>query len=395
MSEPTHEDLKRRIAELEEQLARTAAAQRETVSRLDRYRSMIDGMDVALLIANPEGVVIDVNRKAGELTGREREELVGRSQAEMVVERERARFDTEFRNVLEGALTRAGFTLRKNDGTELPVEVRFQRVESGEELLVCSFVEDVSALALRDRRRFQEAKAATAGTLCEGVAHQFNNLLARMMACAEDAGEEDLDPEVFQRLRTIVQTCQEGSRITESLLSYAGRRPMRRRPVSPVNILEHTLQMLDEELIQAGVEVTRDYGTVPELMLDNVHMVEVFTHLVRNALHAMPQGGRLHVTCHVEGEDAVVRISDTGTGMPQELLDTIFLPFVTTKGVLSGSDLPGMGLGLCACQGIVTSHGGVISAESTSGKGTTFTIRLPLEPSESGGETGGRKGEGK
>ena len=375
-------------------LAGAVARDHETTALLDRYRNMVEALDIALFVANPEGVLIDANRKASELTGRDRDDLIGRAQAEMVVERERVRFGEEFRNVLEGGATRAGFTLKKTDGTEVQTEVRFQRVESGEELLVCSFVEDVSVLSLRDRRRFQEGKAAAAGTLCEGVAHQFNNLLARMMACAEDAGEQDLDPDVFQKLHTIVQAYQEGSRITELLLSYVGRRPMRRREVSPVNILEHTLQMLDEELVQAGVEVTRDYTTVPEMMLDNVQMVDVFTHIIRNAVHAMPEGGRVHVACRLEGHDVVIRISDTGAGMPQELLDGIFLPFVTTKGVLSGSDLPGMGLGLCACQGIVTGHGGDISAESTPGKGTTFTIRLPVEQPDTGGDAGGKDGEG-
>ena len=240
----------------------------------------------------------------------------------------------------------------------------------------------------------QLAQAAAVGPLCEGVAHQFNNLLARIMACAEDAGEEDLDPEVFQRLQTIVQACQDGSRITESLLSYVGRRPLRRREVNPVNLLEHTVQMFDEELAEAGVELTRDYEPVPDMMLDHAQMVEVFTNLIRNAVDAMPQGGRLHLAGRTEGDDLVIRITDTGGGMPQELLDRIFLPFVTTKGELSGSELPGIGLGLCACRGTIASHGGDISAESTPGKGTTFTIRLPLAQPEDSGDAGGTAGEG-
>lgn len=249
------------------------------------------------------------------------------------------------------------------------------------------------------RRRLEELEkrstpAAAVGTLCEGVAHQFNNLLARIMACAEDAEEQGASPEVLHKLQTIVQACQEGSRITGLLLSYAGRRPLRRGKVNPVNLLEHTLQTLDDEVARAGVEVTRDYRTVPDMMLDNVQMTEVFTNLIRNAIDAMPQGGRLHVACRTDDGDLVITITDTGAGMPQELLDRIFFPFVTTKGVLAGGELPAIGLGLCACRGIVASHGGTISAESTPEKGTTFTIRLPLLQPEDSGEPGGTAGEG-
>ena len=88
----------------------------------------------------------------------------------------------------------------------------------------------------------------------------------------------------------------------------------------------------------------------------------------------------------VEEDEVVITISDTGAGIPKELLDRIFLPFVTTKGALSRSEVPGMGLGLCACQGIARSHHGDISVHSTPGKGTTFTIHLPL--GDSGGSAG-------
>lgn len=216
--------------------------------------------------------------------------------------------------------------------------------------------------------------------------------MARVMACAENAGELDVDREVFHRLRTIVLACQEGSRITERLLSYAGRHPLHRQLVNPVNIIEHSIQMLEEDIAEAGIEITRDYAPVPDMMLDNVRMAELFTNLIRNAVDAMPCGGRLDVACAVEGGKVVIRMNDTGAGISPELLDRVFLPFVTTKGALSGSELPGMGLGLCVCQGILAAHGGGIDIESTPGKGTTLTIRLPLEVPDDGGaepDTGG------
>jgi signal transduction histidine kinase len=115
------------------------------------------------------------------------------------------------------------------------------------------------------------------------------------------------------------------------------------------------------------------------MVVDNVQMGQVFSNLIGNAIDAMPQGGRLRVAVDAVGEYLVVRISDTGVGIDPDYLDRIFLPFVGTKGALSGSETPGMGLGLAVVQGIIASHGGDISVESTPGKGTTFTIRLPIE----------------
>jgi signal transduction histidine kinase len=137
--------------------------------------------------------------------------------------------------------------------------------------------------------------------------------------------------------------------------------------------------MLDERLRGAGVEVVRSYGAVPDMLLDYVRMGEVFTNLVTNAMDAMPRGGRLHVECRTEAGELVVKVSDTGAGIPPEVLDSVFLPFVTTKGAMSGSDLPGRGLALCVCQGVVAGHNGTISVESEPGQGAVFTIRLPVE----------------
>ena len=343
-------------------------------------------MDVGLLVSNARGVVVDVNRRALELMDREADDVIGRPAAELFAERERARFEEETRRALETGGAHAGFTLLRSDQSEVPVEARSRRADTETGALVSTFFEDVTTLSARARRRFEEGPSHAVGMLCEGIAHQFNNLLARVMACAEDADDVDMQPALAQNLRTIINTCVEGSQITEGLLSCARRRPLWRRPVNPVNILEHTIQMLESELIEAGIDVTRDYQDVPEMMLDNVQIGEVFTNLIRNARDAMPEGGRLSVSCGVLGEQLVVRISDTGLGMTPEYLDRIFLPFVGTKGALSGSDVPGMGLGLSICQGIIASHHGDISAESTPGVGTTFTIRLPLEQEEVPGE---------
>jgi len=109
----------------------------------------------------------------------------------------------------------------------------------------------------------------------------------------------------------------------------------------------------------------------------------VFLNLFINAAHAMPSGGTLSVRTACEQRDGqtvevVARVSDTGDGMPQDVLRRVFEPFFTTKGQLGGSDVPGTGLGLAVSHGIVTAHGGTIVAFSEVGEGTTFELRFPV-----------------
>jgi signal transduction histidine kinase len=114
---------------------------------------------------------------------------------------------------------------------------------------------------------------------------------------------------------------------------------------------------------------------MPVLAADAGQLTQVLVNLVVNAVQAMPEGGKLLVQTHVQDGHVVCSVEDTGVGMTEAVLDRLFVPFFTTKEVNQGT-----GLGLPVVHGIVTSHGGTIEVASAPGKGTTFTIRLPIEP---------------
>jgi len=364
MNEPANDQMRATVRRLEAELARS--------------RAFLDGLGAAVFVGNRDRILVDVNRRACTLLGYQREELVGKPASIIHVESEVTLLDESYRKGLGGQPYTVQYTLRTKDGREIPVELRCEYVQVAGEPLLVALVEDTSGREELLRKMVEEERLAAAGTLAAGVAHQFNNLLARILACAEDAGEAEDDPAVGRKLRTIVHACEEATQITERLLSYARRRPPRREPVNPIRIIEHTLQILEARLAQAEVEVVRHYEPVPDMLLDNAQMGQTFINLIANALDAMPAGGRLTISCRVELDDLVIEFADTGVGIPPGLSGTIFEPFVTTKGALSGSEVPGMGLGLCVSQGNVASHGGTITAESTQGKGATFTIRLPV-----------------
>jgi signal transduction histidine kinase len=108
---------------------------------------------------------------------------------------------------------------------------------------------------------------------------------------------------------------------------------------------------------------------------DAGQLTQVLVNLVVNAIQAMPEGGKLNVLTDVQDQYVVCIVEDTGVGMTEEVLDRLFVPFFTTKEVNQGT-----GLGLPVVHGIVTSHGGTIEVKSKPGKGTKFTVRLPIEP---------------
>jgi two-component system, NtrC family, sensor kinase len=125
--------------------------------------------------------------------------------------------------------------------------------------------------------------------------------------------------------------------------------------------------------IKDKIQLTTTLGEGLAVPCNPPHMEEVFRQLMRNALEAMPEGGGLSIEARLETDHVHIVVSDTGAGIPEENIGKIFDPFYTTKSVGSGT-----GMGLNTVYNIITVHGGTISAASTPGKGTTFTIQLPL-----------------
>ena len=341
-------------------------------------RAILDGLGAAVLVGNRDRVLIEANRRACELLGYPREELVGMSIDKLHTESEMGLFRGLYSKALAGEPYTVQYQFVGKDGRRIPVELRCEHVEADGEPLMVAFVLETTEREAMLRQVVKQERAAAVATLSEGVAHEFNNLLARILACAENAAEHASVPSVRRDLETIIETAETAGTIAQRLLSYARRQPPSRRKVSLISIVEQSLQILEDDLTEAHIEVVRDFEPLPDMMLDNGQIGQVVMNLISNAHDAMPKGGCLTISIRRDGGEAVMRFMDTGGGIPPEILNELFKPFVTTKGARSRSEVPGMGLGLCVCDGIIASHGGTIMVESSPGKGSTFTIRLPL-----------------
>ncbi|HSN57423.1 MAG TPA: ATP-binding protein [Candidatus Sulfomarinibacteraceae bacterium] len=232
----------------------------------------------------------------------------------------------------------------------------------------------------RDREKVQRAqlahteKMAAVGTLAAGVAHEVNNPLAGVLACVENMLSDPDDAAARERyLDLIVDGLNRIERTVNTLLNFSRQREMRLEETSLNHNLRHVVELVGYQLRQSGVEVRFDLDeTGAVVMADHFQMEQLFLNLVLNAVQAMPRGGELVLRTRV-GDDAVVaEVRDTGSGIPEEVLDRIFDPFFTTREVGEGT-----GLGLAVSDSIVAAHGGTIGVTSTLGVGTVFRVELP------------------
>jgi signal transduction histidine kinase len=219
-------------------------------------------------------------------------------------------------------------------------------------------------------------RLAALGSFSAGLAHELNNPLTGILGLLSLACEEvpagtplrqslEMSLEQSRRMCSIIRQLRQ---MTEQERSGAGR------PLNPAQPVRAALDEVDSELRSRGITLTCALNEpIPQVLGDAEQLQSVVSHLLRNAVTAMPAGGTLSVGLGtVEGDAVCLSVKDTGKGIPESLRERIFDPFFTTKEVGQGT-----GLGLAVCYGIVTEHGGRVTVDSVLGRGTTFTLVLP------------------
>ncbi|HWQ11325.1 MAG TPA: ATP-binding protein [Roseiflexaceae bacterium] len=227
----------------------------------------------------------------------------------------------------------------------------------------------------------RSSKLAALGTFAAGIGHEFNNLLAGLLGFAQLGLTSNDVRDKDEALEVAVRLSMRGRSITGGLLTFARRRDSQRVPYLIGMVVEETLALVERELAKDSITVVRRLEPTPETLCDPGQIAQVLLNLINNARDAMREcgGGMLTISLGQPQEQTIeLRVSDTGHGIPEDLIDQIFQPFVTTKGPLNGSTTPGTGLGLAISLGIVEGHGGTLQAYSTPGEGTTMVVRLPV-----------------
>lgn len=255
-----------------------------------------------------------------------------------------------------------------------------------DDLAIFSGLANQAALALENAMFFEELRAnevvmiqseklASLGQLASGMAHEIHNPLTII------SGESQLylerfrgaDERVDKLLLSIIEECKRAADITRRILRFAKPAPPDVTAVDVKATIEESLTLAGYQVRLERVERVVDVpDALPKVRSNQNQLQEVLLNLILNACQAMGEkGGRLALSAHPNGSTVILKVEDNGPGIPAGALRKVFDPFYTTKA-------SGTGLGLFVTQRIIKSHGGTIELESTEGKGTCFTIHLPV-----------------
>jgi signal transduction histidine kinase len=227
-------------------------------------------------------------------------------------------------------------------------------------------------------------RLSSVGTLASSVAHEFNNILTTIINYAKLGMRPDSsEASRMQALEKILKGSQRAATIISSMLGFARNQSMQRQVTDVVGLVEEVLILTEKDLSKHHVQVETKFQGRPKAPVVRGQIEQILLNLIINARQAMPRGGRL--TIDVRENDSAhmveVRIADTGVGIPPEQLRMIFEPFYTTKDPDEHGH-GGSGLGLSVCRQIIEQHQGRIRVESLVGKGSRFTVKLPLKLSD-------------
>ncbi len=234
--------------------------------------------------------------------------------------------------------------------------------------------EDITDKIRLQQQLLTSEKLASIGLLSAGVAHEINTPLTGISSYIQMLQKKLTDSHYSQILGKVEAQTDRVARIIKNLLAFA--RSPSDASFTRVDIkqnLEEILSLIDYKLRNMNIRLELGLAPVPPLYVQGERLQQVFINIILNALDAMPGGGTLAIRLDREDGDAVVRISDTGTGIRPEHLSRIFDPFFTTKGVGKGT-----GLGLSISYAIIKEHDGRIEVQSEVGRGSTFAIILPI-----------------
>lgn len=232
---------------------------------------------------------------------------------------------------------------------------------------------------LRHTQRF-----AALGELASTTTHEFNNVLTTIINYAK-LGLRHKDEATRDKAFTkIFEASQRAEKITNSVLGLARNRGSDRAPTDLAKLVEQSLVLLEREMRKYRVQVEFQVEHAPLAHVCGNQIQQVLLNLLTNARQAMPNGGRVIIRVAPDPAAGTVdlMIRDSGSGIPAEQLPRIFDRFYTTKRGPDESGKGGTGVGLSMCREIIEQHQGKIRVESTIGKGTAFTLKLPVAPIE-------------
>lgn len=364
-----------------------------------RYQTILNASVDGFALCTPDGRIMEANPAFCRLHGYTREELLAFESFQFVHPDSRHRCWEFFEAASAGHSLESEAKAQRKDGTLFDAEVHGVPVHYGNEPHLLVIMRDITERKEAEAERGhleaqlrQSQKMEAIGHLTGGIAHDFNNILTGIMGyivMAQEWEQKHADPKLHRYLDRIQKSASRARDLIQQMLTFSRGQRGEPRPLQAGPLVKECVKLM-ESMLPSTIEPRLNFAeSLPTIMADPVHLEQVLLNLCINARDAMAGNGVLEIglrqvehtspcicsSCRkpVIGRYLELSVGDSGSGISREALDRIFEPFFTTKDVGKGS-----GMGLAMVHGIVHEYGGHIRVDSELGKGTRFSVLLPL-----------------
>jgi two-component system, cell cycle sensor histidine kinase and response regulator CckA len=360
---------------------------------LREQASLLDKAQDAILVTDLDRRLTFWNKSAERLYGWTSQEVLGKVVTDLFYPAGEAR---DVRQAYEDVLAKGEWTgelqPQTKAGRRVVIESRWTLVRDaeGKDRTILSINTDVTDRRQLEQQFYRAQRLESIGTLAGGIAHDLNNVLAPIMMGIGLLRDRLTDADSRDVIETISTSAQRGAEMVSQVLSFARGREGKRVEMRAADVINDVVRIA-RDILPKNIEITTDVDpSLPLILGDPTQCHQVLLNLCVNARDAMPNGGQLRLSADREtiaphqgvrpselaaGDYVVIKVDDTGVGIPPQLLETIFDPFFTTKDAGKGT-----GLGLSTSQTIVRNHGGHIRVFSEPDEGSSFHVYLPVAP---------------
>jgi two-component system, LuxR family, sensor kinase FixL len=350
----------------------------KTCSTGEIQANIIDSATDAIVTINEDHIIVGYNQGAEKIFGFSRDEVMG-ADLSIIIPPPYKEKHWEF--VRRYIATRMAHVIGKHvqlkalrqNGEEFPISISFSVADIGGDLYFTGIVRDISEyVALEDKLRQNERLAAVGNTISQ-IVHEIKNPLMIIGGFAQQLLKaKTLDDKGLQKLTIIAEEVSRLESLMAEMRDYSRPTTLKRQIGQIETLLQDVFDFYSDALKEKNIElVLAPMDPMPAANVDYPQMKQVLVNLIKNASEAMPVGGRITVTLKRQPPYLEIAVADTGEGMTQKVLENIFTPYFTTK-------TKGSGLGLAISRNIIRAHNGDLEVMSQPGKGSVFTIKLPL-----------------
>jgi PAS domain S-box-containing protein len=365
--------------ELQQQNAERELAVQKLRETETLFRSLLESAPDAMVIVDSDGIITLVNSQTEKLFGYEREELLGQPVERLVPASLKERHQhhrvlfSKNPHVRPMGTGMELFAVRR-DGSEFPVEISLSPIDTGREVLMSAAIRDITERKQAERLLQDKERLATLGTTAAVFAHEIGNPLNGISTSLQIVKSiletsDKINPALQETLDIAFQEVQRLTNLLADYRTFARPQRLNLRPADMSEIIDEVLSAQMQSYRATKITLETQLEKVPGMLVDREKIKQVILNLCKNAVEAMPEGGTLTVKTTPSEQGIVLEVIDTGEGIPDGV--DVFQLFRTTKP-------EGSGLGLPIVQQIISEHKGTIKYRSKIGKGTTFTIVLPV-----------------